>query len=68
MKVITIYINYLKLLIKTNREISTAGGEVIYSFFQKLILQTKFRSKTSSVLKFVTDEVFDRNLICKINF
>ena len=36
---------------KTNREISTAGGEVIYLFFQKFILQTKFRSKTSSVFK-----------------
>ena len=36
---------------KTSREISTAGGEVVYSFFQKFILQTKFRSKTSSVLK-----------------
>ena len=36
---------------KTNREISTAGGEVIDLFFQKFILQTKFRSKTSSVLK-----------------
>ena len=24
---------------KTNREISTAGGEVIYLFFQKFILQ-----------------------------
>ena len=36
---------------ETKREISTAGGEVIYLFFQIFFLQTKFRSKTSSVLK-----------------
>ena len=29
---------------KTNREISTAGGEVIYLFFQKFFLQTKTQS------------------------
>ena len=36
---------------KTNREISTTGGEIMNLFFQKLILQTKFWSKTLSVLK-----------------
>ena len=36
---------------KTNREISTARGEIMNLFFQEFILQTKFRSKTSSVLK-----------------
>ena len=35
------------LVLRKHIEISTAGGEVIYLFFQKIILQTKFRSKTS---------------------
>ena len=51
---------------KTNREISTAGGEVIYLFFQKFILQT-FRFYLNKIY-LSTDEVFDRNLVCKINF
>ena len=32
---------------KTNKEISTTGGEIMNLFFQELILQTKFRSKVS---------------------
>ena len=35
---------------KTNREISTAEGEIIYLFFQKLILQTKFRERPRQCL------------------
>ena len=29
---------------KTNKEISTTGGEITNLFFQEFILQTKFRS------------------------
>ena len=50
-----IKVEYEKLFLKNgikkiNRKISTAGGKIIYIFFLKFILQTKFRSKTSSVL------------------
>ena len=36
---------------KTNKEISTTRGEIMNLFFQEFFLQTKFRSKRSSVLK-----------------
>ena len=36
---------------KTNREITTTGGEIMNLFFQEFILQTKFWSKTLSLLK-----------------
>ena len=46
----------LKLMVcfgfkKINKDILTTRGEIMNLFFQELILQTKFRSKTSSVLK-----------------
>ena len=39
---------------KTNKEISTTGGEIIEFYLNKIYLST--------------DEVFDGNLVCKINF
>ena len=32
---------------KTNREISTTGGEIMNLFFQKFVLQSKFRSNVN---------------------
>ena len=44
-KVLT-YSNFLIIFIFFSFKKTTAVGEVIYLFFQKFILQTKFRSKT----------------------
>ena len=63
---------------KTNREISTAGGEVIYLLFQKFFYKLSFGQRPRQCLNksyssrfclnkiyLSTDEVFDCNLVSK---
>ena len=45
---------------KTNKEISTAGGEIMNLFFQEFILQNKFR-------QCLNKSYSNRILVCKIN-
>ena len=56
---------------KTNIEISTAGGEVIqyvYSF-NNLFSKLSFSQRPRQCLnKSCTNRNFDQNLVCKINF
>ena len=42
---------------KTNREISTAGGEIIYLFFQIFIIQTSFGQRPRQCLNKLKKEM-----------
>ena len=74
---------------KTNKEISTIGGEIMNLFFQSLFYKLSLGQRSRQCLnKFYSiylnniyicsnilnkiylsiDEVFDRDLVCKINF